>query len=358
MDAPDTGSPEAIGRLCHQIVADLTSGVLVVNGQGWVVFANHGAYTQLGLDPAGELQQARLADAPLPAAFRQLLREMLEYGEPVSRREVVIQQASGKRREIGVSASMIHEAGGGMVFLFTDITPFRNLERSAELNRQLAYIGEMTAGVVHQLRNPLSVIAGTAELLGRRIKPGDEHLQRDADVILEEVEKLERLVSQLLNFARPFELSPRNTPVTAIVDRIMRLCRHAAESAGVALEASQAGEIPEVYADEEMVAQAVSNVVINAIDAAGPGGSVTVRVRRTGDAVALDVADSGPGVHLQDGDNPFAPFFSKKKSGTGIGLAIAHRIVTAHGGSITFANRTGGGAVFTVRLPLEPGSQV
>jgi two-component system sensor histidine kinase HydH len=358
MEPSASGPSNAIDRLCHEIVDDLTSGVVVVNGQGWVIFANRSAYGQLGFEPEGQLQNVRLVDAPIPPAFRQVLREILEGGEPVSRREVVIQHLSGKRREIGVSSSKIREEGGGMIFLFTDITPFRNLERSAELNRQLAYIGEMTAGVVHQLRNPLSVIAGTAELLGRRLKPEDEHLNRDANVILEEVERLERLVSQLLNFSKPFELSPRFIRSGAVLERMLRLCRHAAEVADVELEAEQAVDVPEAYADEEMAAQAVSNVVINAIDAAGAGGKVMVRVRRVGDAVAFEVLDNGPGVHLQEGDNPFAPFFSKKKSGTGIGLAIAHRIVTAHGGSITFANRPGGGAIFTVRLPLEPGSQV
>jgi len=193
--------------LYRQIIDSLTSGVLVLDMDGVVMTANHGACAHLGLD-AGALQPgARLDGVPNAAPFVDVLRHMIVSRESMTRHEIGLRRPDGARKEVGLSASVLRDARGdvGVVFLFADITERRRLERTAELNRQLASIGELTAGVVHELRSPLSVLSGSAQLLLRKLDAEDARRPL-AEGIEREALKLEKLIAQFLGFARPFEL--------------------------------------------------------------------------------------------------------------------------------------------------------
>ena len=339
--------------LYEQIVNSLGSGVIALDLDGKIIMANPAAAAYLAVDPSALAPGTALTEVPNAEPLAAVLFHITQSGEPISRHEVTLALPNGVVKQIGLSASVHTEeqALNGIIVLFTDMTERVRLERSAELNRQLAALGELTAGVVHELRNPVSIISGMAELLIRKLDPEDER-QNAANTILREASALERLISQFLGFARPFELQRGKCTADAIVDRTLQLCRRRAERKQVTLDAESPANI-RVHADLYRVAQALSNIANNAIDAVPKGGRVSIHAMSDDEVVVFEIADNGPGIELQPGEDVFRPFFTKKEGGTGLGLTIAHRIVAAHQGTVSFGSGAGGGACFTVRIPIN-----
>jgi len=340
--------------LYEQIVNSLSSGVIALDLDGKIIMANPAAAAYLDVAPSALATGTPLTEVPNAGPLADVLANVTAAGAPISRHEVTLALPNGIVKQIGLSAS-VHteeEALNGIIVLFTDMTERVRLERSAELNRQLAALGELTAGVVHELRNPVSIISGMAELLIRKLEPEDER-QNAANTILREASALERLISQFLGFARPFELQRGKCTADAIVDRTVQLCRRRAERKKVSLDAESPAEI-RVHADLYRVAQALSNIANNAIDAVPEGGRVSIHTVAGTEEVTFIIADNGPGIELQPGEDLFRPFFTKKEGGTGLGLTIAHRIIAAHYGTVSFDSGADGGACFTVRIPVAP----
>lgn len=339
----------------EQILASLTSGVIALDKDGVIITSNPAARRHLNVGEAALRPGSRLDAACGVVPFVDVVQQVMTTHEPVSRHEIVLPQEGGKKKLIGLSASLLRgpEGFNGAIFLFIDITEMRELERAAELNRELAQIGELAAGIVHELRNPLSVISGTAELLERKFEPNDE--RRDAvETIAREAAQLEKAVGRILGYARPFRLNLERCRPEAIVERAVRLCSQDAEKKGVNLRTACDEDLPVMMADLEKASQAVANIVGNAIDAVSEDGEVALTVRRDDAEILFEIVDNGPGIHLGLGEDLFKPFFTMKDGGTGLGLSIVRRIATAHRGSVTCANRDEGGARFEFRLPIEP----
>ncbi|MCL4695334.1 MAG: PAS domain-containing protein [Candidatus Hydrogenedentes bacterium] len=337
--------------LYEQIVNSLGSGVIALDPKGRIIMANPAAAAYLDVDSSVLAPGTAITDVPNAGPLASVLLEVTQSGQPLSRHEITLALPNGTVKQIGLSAS-VHteeEALNGIIVLFTDMTERVRLERSAELNRQLAALGELTAGVVHELRNPVSIISGMAELLIRKLEPEDERMNA-AQTILRETADLERLISQFLGFARPFELQRGKCTADAIVDRTVQLCIRRAEQKGVTLEGQSPANI-RIHADLYRVAQALSNIANNAIEAVPPGGRVSIRVAVEDSEVVFEIEDNGPGISLMPGEDVFRPFFTKKEGGTGLGLTIAHRIIAAHEGTVKFDSEAVGGACFQVRLP-------
>ncbi|MBI2433244.1 MAG: PAS domain-containing protein [Candidatus Hydrogenedentes bacterium] len=335
-----------------QIVASLTSGVVAVDHEGAIITANPAACAHLHLSPEVLRPGARFFELDELRQFRGILQEMQVTQQPVSRRELTVSTPEGAK-VIGMTASLLQgpHAFNGVIFLFIDLTEIRQLRHAAELNRQLAQIGELTAGVVHELRNPLSVISGMAELLMRKLGEGNEHQQK-AKVIFEEAAQLEKLISQFLSFARPFDVKPVRCAVEEIVDRAVQLCERLTEERRATLRVHYVAPPPPLEADASKLALALSNILRNAIEIVEPGrGEITLLVVPRDGGLGFRIEDNGPGIQLTEGEELFTAFLSKKEGGTGLGLAIVHRVVTAHGGTVTYGNRDGGGAWFEVRMP-------
>ncbi len=348
--------PAQLDTVFPQIINALSSGVIALDRDGVVVCANRAACAHLGVEPEAIRPGLRLEELALVGPLVDVVREVALTHAPVTRRELVLSLGPGIQKEIGLSASLLEgpEAFNGVVLLFTDMTDRRSLERAAEINRQLASLGELTAGVVHELRNPLSVISGMSELLIRKLS-ADEGLREIAETIFEEAGGLERAISLFLGFARPFsevQVAPCNPE--EIIERAVRLCRRRAQDKKVTLMSTVAEDLPRIQADVSRTAQALVNVLNNAIDAApAETGEVNVRTCVDRAYVLFEVTDNGPGVQLAQGEDLFAPFFTKKEGGTGLGLSIVHRIISAHGGSISYRNREEGGVRFEIRLPIR-----
>ena len=340
-------------KIAEQIVEGLSSGVVAVDGAGKIVIANEAARTHLNLAVDALLPGARFDAVDGVSTLLEVMEQVRATGVVVRRHEVVLETPQGART-LGMNVSPLSDDGRetGFIFLFTDLTEVKRLERAAEVNRQLAQIGELTAGVVHELRNPLSVVSGMAELLMRGLD-GEPQLRERAEAIFSEATQMGKLITQFLGFARPYEIQACGVTLKRIVDRSQVLCTELARARGVLLDTESPEEEILCHLDIDALVHAVGNILRNAIEATGEGGRVCFRAEHHGDTIEFHVTDEGPGIHLAPGEDLFSPFFSKREGGTGLGLSIAQRAVSAHGGSIEYANRSTGGARFSIILPVR-----
>ena len=234
-------------------------------------------------------------------------------------------------------------------------------DKNRELARRerLAALGEMAAGLAHEIRNPLGSIQLFASLLERDLndRPG---LQATASKISRGVRSLDRLVSAVLAFAGDVALVCREVAVATLFSEAVDLTAAAIERHQIDLHVDVSPTELNVWADPEQLRQVVGNLLLNAVQAVGDQGCVELRARRldTESAVEITVADDGPGIAPELLDRVFNPFFTTRDAGTGLGLAIVHRIVESHAGSVVAGNRPTGGAVFRVTLPTHTAAAV
>jgi signal transduction histidine kinase len=239
----------------------------------------------------------------------------------------------------------------------------RELSRRAQVAEKLAAVGTMTAGLSHEIRNPLNAAALQLSVLERRIqklgKDAQPALLEPLTLVRDEIRRLDHILEDFLQFARPREFVPKPIEVAPVVNRVLDLLGGEAERRGIRLGRDLA-PVPPILGDEERLRQVLVNFGLNALEAVGEGGLVRVSTREEpGDAahpdapraVAIVYDDDGPGVPPDVRDRIFEPFFTTKAKGSGLGLSIVHAIVTQHGGSILVQDSPEGGARFVVRLP-------
>lgn len=347
-------SPPGTPGYYAQIVDALGSGVLTVDAQGHILLVNPAALAHLGM-PAERLRPG--ADVHAMPGFEfivEILEDLRRTGVAVSRKEWEVQGAGGPKI-MGLSASPLlgSDTFDGAIFLFTDLTEVRRLERAAEVNRQLAQIGELTAGIVHELRNPVSVVSGMAELLIRQLQD-QPLLEKRAQAVFDEAGHMEKLISQFLSFAKPFEAKRTRCSFDEVLERVQTLCSRLATQRQVSVETRLLGLGLFLDADPSGLVQALANLLRNALEASPPQSTVTLLALSAANESVFRIEDAGPGIHLEPGEDLFSPFFSRKEGGTGLGLSIVQRIVAAHAGSVHCGNLEAKGAFFEIRLPKLP----
>ena len=240
----------------------------------------------------------------------------------------------------------------------------RAAEHLAEANRQvveaqeaarrsdrLAALGQLTAGLAHELRNPLGTIKASAEMLNKELSRENEVAREVAGFISTEVDRTNSLVTRFLQFARPLQLRMEKEDLTHTLDRAIALAER--ETPGIAIYRNYAPEIPPFPFDAELMERVFYNLVLNAAQATTPGGTVTVKTRANGRTVETAVIDRGSGIDSKTMNNIFNPFFTTKAEGVGLGLAIVSKIVDEHGGKIAVESEPGKGSIFCVSLPVD-----
>jgi two-component system, NtrC family, sensor histidine kinase HydH len=237
----------------------------------------------------------------------------------------------------------------------------RRLEQAqaeARRSERLAALGQLSAGLAHEIRNPLGVIKGSAEMLSQKLQGSDELSRELAGYISTEVNRLSALVTEFLDFARPLHAQLQPGDVTAVLERALEIVAHRWKGKPVRVERNFAAGLPHVPLDESLCEQAFLNLVQNAYEAMEEnGGTLRVEARLTSlsgrDGVEIVLADTGPGVPDKLREEIFNPFVTTKKTGVGLGLSIVSRIVDGHHGSIRVENGAEGGARFTLFFPCE-----
>ncbi len=248
----------------------------------------------------------------------------------------------------------------GFLYVLRMLHRTRQLEAEAQMADRLAYVGTLAGGLAHEIRNPLNAMNMNVQMLQEELEDAPEDSERAREYIdlLEinrrEIMRLERLVSDFLAYARPQQLRPESLDPAALVNEVADFLDADFRRRGVSLARRVDQGLPRFSADPGQLRQALINVMINAADAVSENqGTVEISAfRREDGGVAIAVADNGGGIPPQEAERIFQIFHSTKKGGTGLGLAISQRIVEAHGGTISAGRREGGGALFTIALPL------
>lgn len=240
----------------------------------------------------------------------------------------------------------------------------RNLEKAqadARRAERLAALGQLSAGLAHEIRNPLGVIKGSAELLNQKLAGSDEMSKELAGYIYTEVNRVGSLVSRFLDFARPTQLEVRPRALAPVIEKALKYLNEQGHASKVRISCDFSPSLPEVMIDEEMCEQVFYNLLLNACQAMGEqGGELKIRAyagdsenlrKNGGRAVVTEVEDTGPGIAPEMREQVFNPFVTTRKTGVGLGLAIVAKIVDAHGGTVRLVGRNGVGACFRVTLP-------
>ncbi len=228
----------------------------------------------------------------------------------------------------------------------------REAEATVRRTERLAALGQLSAGLAHEIRNPLSTIKGSAEMLLKNVDADGVVSRELAGFISSEVDRTNALVTRFLDFARPLALRLEKTEVTEVIDEAVAEVEKHTPPLDVSIYKSYSPEIPAFFFDRQLVERVLYNLLLNAAQASPPQGSVTIKTRQLGDTVEISVIDRGSGIAPKDRESIFNPFFTTKSSGVGLGLAIVSKIVDEHGGQITVESDVGQGSVFRVFLPM------
>lgn len=346
---------EASERLSGEIIASLTSGLLVVGKGGEIRIINPAGRRLLGVaDGALAADYRSIA----PPALSQVIDECLATGTAIMRRTVSLPEDKHGPSRFGVTVSPVFDGGGvpnGAVCLFTDLTTVQQLEEQLRLKESLATVGELTAGIAHEFRNGLATIHGYGKLLDPSALP--EVYRPYVQGIRAETESLKQIVTNFLNFARPAQLTLTDVDLQAVCERVAEELGADARKLGGELVVR--GAFARLQGDEVLLRQAFSNLVRNAIEAcAGDGLTPAVVIEGEVDTARrtcrISVDDNGPGIDPAARDRVFQPFFTLKRTGTGLGLALVQKIIVFHNGRIAVGDSPQGGASLQVTLPTTP----
>jgi PAS domain S-box-containing protein len=335
-----------------QVMGGLEYGLLLFNGQGRAVLVSPSTERFLG-GRSEELRGRRVSEIfPPRHPFRSALRINGDQIEPLEANVVTLDSGDGPRR-VGLSVQVIREHGTQMGTLVTlrDVESIERIGSQLEVSERLAAMGRVTAGVAHEVKNPLNSMRLWLEVLKANM-PVEVEPQQAVKMLDSEIDRLDRAVKTFLNFTRPVELNLEETDLRALMEEVLDAARPAVVKASLDLRSELSADCPFVLVDRQLIHQAILNLVLNATEFTDPGGRVTLGVRRNGEFAEIAVADSGRGIPPADQKKIFQLFFTTRPGGSGIGLANTFRFVQLHNGRIDFESETGHGTTFHVKLPL------
>ncbi len=357
----------------HAILRSLQSGIVVVDMSGRILRVNRAALMILGMTDTALLGH-KLSDFPDLAELARAVNTTITTGTVEDRFEIPI-SAHGGTVPLGLSTSMLVDHGGkniGALAHFRNLTTVRKLEEQLRRSQHMAALGQMAAGVAHEIRNPLNTIRGFTQLLQEKAgnqKDSAEHAQ----VILEEIDRMNHIVQDLLDFARHREMTMVRVDMEKLLSELVRDMQSQARKADVALTFSPGGPWPNVLGNGDRLRQVFRNIIDNGIAACKSGGSVAVSIDTVvepgvdpdGQAVpgtnerklAVKITDDGCGIDPVILPKIFDPFFTQKDTGTGLGLSISQKLVEQHSGHIEVQSAPGKGSTFTVILPAREEQQ-
>ena len=344
---------EASERMSGEIIASLTAGLLVVGLHGEVRILNPAGRRMLQVPDSAPLDSYhRLLGEPVLSS---IIDECLATRGAILRRTVELPGQRGGASHIGVTVSPMMDAAGelhGAICLFTDLTAVKGLEEQLRLKESLATVGELTAGIAHEFRNGLATIHGYSKLIDVGVLP--ESYRPYVLGIRAETDSLSAVVTNFLNFARPAQLTVGRIDLASICERAAEELR--AEARALGGDVIVRGSFGAVEGDEVLLRQAFSNLLRNAVEACAAAAlAPMVVVRSEIDSrqrtLRVAVEDNGPGIPVESRERVFQPFFTSKRSGTGLGLALVQKIIVFHNGRIVVGQSDLGGASLQVTLP-------
>ncbi|MGC2062072.1 MAG: ATP-binding protein [Thermodesulfovibrionales bacterium] len=299
-----------------------------------------------------DCREGEIAGKGYEEVFSSPIREIIASRQTIGRTDTGYTTKSGKRIWLGLNMSPLKDSSGtviGQILVFTDLTELKAFQSQMELRERLSNLGEMSAGIAHELRNPLAVISGYTKILSKKIEPS---LLPAVEAISKEISVMDRIITDFLAFAKPTELVFTDVDLCALLET----CIGALESGAKGIVIiKNLGAYLRIRADEVLLRQAINNLLQNAIEAMPDGGTLKVSVSSRPDSAVITVSDSGHSIPAELQAKIFLPFFTTKERGTGLGLSIVHKVVVSHGGTIRIDSGDGG-TTFSVTLPHKTGT--
>ena len=341
----------------NQYVLDnLTSGLVTTDAENRILTFNRSAMLITGLDGALPIGQPAAEVMQLPSVFASSITEDLARVR-FKRIDIQYRRPDGQVIDLGLSVAGLPLPDGsrGHLYTFQDVTDIKRFEQNARLQQRLAAVGEMAAGIAHEIRNPLASMSGSMQMLKQELPLSGEQAQL-MDIVLRESERLNQTIKSFLAYARPQRFQVQRLDLHQMVQETVLLLRNSTEvEERHTIQVRQGSEGVIVDADEGQIRQIMWNLATNGLRAMPEGGTLTlsaIEEERDGEHwTVLLVEDEGVGIAPEEIDAIFQPFRGSFGKGTGLGLAIVHRIVSDYGGHIDVQPRTGGGTVFRVSFP-------
>ncbi|MBW1960954.1 MAG: PAS domain S-box protein [Deltaproteobacteria bacterium] len=334
------------------LVENMPIGLVAVDTQKNIASIN--AFAESLLHLTGQKVVGKAARNILPDDLCKQV-EMLDQQDGLIEKEFDCTLPDGSKIPLSISAAVLKDESGssqGYVLLLRDLSEVKSLRQEVERSRRLATVGRLAAGVAHEIRNPLSSIKGFATYFKERYRDIPED-QQTASIMVQEVDRLNRVVSQLLEFARPLSISKKPTSIKSLIEDSLKLVQRQAAEKNITIHTRLSTEPHMVYLDSDKMNQVFLNLYLNAIDAMEKGGELFIELERNGkkNQLEIKITDTGAGIKETDMAHIFDPYFTTKASGTGLGLAIAHKIIESHNGEIYATSIQGKGTTFTIILP-------
>ena len=334
-----------------RLTENMPIGLLAVDISGKVLALNRYGATLLALLEKEVIDHH--AEECLPPSLAALAEKIKDH-TGVFNTELDCLLADGSHLPLEVISTSLVDAGGKSsekVLLFRDLSEIKNLKGEVLRSQRLAAIGQLAAGVAHEIRNPLSSIKGFATYFQERYQEVAED-QQVAATMIQEVERLNRVIGQLLEFARPLEIKLDNVSLAELLNHSVRMIEDDARQKGVTIQL-KIDQVPErVLLDGDRLKQVLLNLYLNAIEAMASGSNLEISLTVADRILEIKIADQGRGIAADKIGSIFDPYYTTKPTGTGLGLAIVHKIVEALGGEITVQSRLGVGTEFTLRIPV------
>lgn len=337
----------------ENVLDSISDGVITVDNYGVVTLLNPAAQRIVELDPKTTLNRP-YRDAIADVPFNSPILYTLETGIHRTGFEIDYPVREGTRH-LSTSSSVIRNADGeslGVAAFIRDMTEKKQMQSHMERAEQLAALGELVAGVAHEVRNPLTAIRGFVQYLQEGATP--EEREEYTGIILKEVDSINRVIRQLLSFAKPTPQHYQMVNIPDLVQDALILVRTRGTSGRIDFLLQIAEDLPEIEVDGELIKQVLLNLLLNAVQAIPDRGTIEISSRLASDGrVEVEISDSGVGVSAENQEKIFAPFFTTKPTGTGLGLSIVQRIVAAHNGEIAIRSLEGEGTVITLVFPVR-----
>jgi two-component system sensor histidine kinase HydH len=333
------------------LVKNMPIGLIALDDQGKIVICNEKAQAALEVACTDALGKEALTILPEP--LKKIISELPASGGFLERDIQLISAEGTENVWEAVAAGLMDEGiPAGRILLIRDVTAIRQMENEVARSRHLNSIGSLAAGVAHEIRNPLSSIKGFAVYFKERLS-GNKEDEQTADVMIAETERLNRVISQLIEFARPLELKKEKVQFAELVQHTIKLIAADAQKNKISVEIDAVANLPELEVDPDKIKQVLLNVFLNSLAALKESGKMIIELSPGTDNLTVIISDNGTGIEKMDLPKIYDPYFTSKPAGTGLGLAVVQKIMEAHGGKIDVKSTIGEGTKVFLYFPFQ-----
>lgn len=343
---------ESIESYNENILRSISSGVITFDKDGRIMTFNPAAGQILSKNAEDIIGKTCTEVFGENSPITKVQRESIIKEEGIPRLEANLKTSQGDSIWLGMNTSLLRNRDNetiGLILVFSDLTEIKYLQEQIELKERFTLLGEMSAGIAHELRNPMGAISGFAKLLSKKLAEGDGRKSL-VEAIEKEIEGMNRVITELLNFTKPADLNLTDVSIKDLIEDSLKTVQMNGMDIKLDL-----GRAPVIEADEVLLKQAFINIFQNSIEAMPAGGElkISTHIASQRPVVEIEISDTGIGIPEDKLNRIFQPFFTTKERGTGLGLSLVKKIVLYHGGYIEVKSKEGKGTTFKINLPVR-----